>query len=398
MASKMIKNYLPELFAIGVKRINPQMVTVNVTDKCNQKCIYCEIGMGISSPVNERLSVDDLKWIIEEMKKEGIPKISICGGEPFLFGGLLEVIGFAHSCGIRTSITSNGMNIGRLSSQDLDVLKMSRTEVNISIDSFSPEINSFIRGESIALMNARESIEVLLEHKIPVTVLTAISRFNYHELYDTMLGAYEMGVRQILFQPVICFSNYPDRPPINDKRLINVEVDRIDNLIEQLRLILAFERNHPIKTNVYRILPWIVSYLRKAAGENGKYFFDEVLKKFYCREVYAIVDITYSGEIQPCGLKRGSVSIKENRNAGLLNLWKEATKEIRTHLESGRLYPECNGCCHHFSRNMIASMLKFPVKNRETWSEMTPLLIARLASRIKKNMRSENLDHDGIRN
>ncbi len=67
MVSKIVRNYLPEIFALNLNRSKPSMVTVNLTNRCDQKCIYCEIGRNIPSGNNETLSIEDLKWIIDEM-------------------------------------------------------------------------------------------------------------------------------------------------------------------------------------------------------------------------------------------------------------------------------------------------------------------------------------------
>ena len=99
--SKIFKNYLPEIFALGLYRSKPGMVTVNLTSRFNQHCIYCEIGKNIPSTENEILTEDDLLWIIDQMAENKIRKISLCGGEPFLFEGIFKVVAYAHQKKIR---------------------------------------------------------------------------------------------------------------------------------------------------------------------------------------------------------------------------------------------------------------------------------------------------------
>jgi len=314
-----------------------------------------------------------------------IPKISLCGGEPFLFEGIIDVVAYAGRKKIRCSITTNGMTAHLLNENDLRILKEYKTEINISIDSFQESIQSYTRGTPTALPNALKSIRKLSEKQIPVTVLTVISKYNYQDLFGFFSTAYEKGIKQVLFQPVICYSNYPDQPPVDNKSQLNVSIDKLDVLMEELNKILRFERNHKIKTNVYRIFPWIRYYLKTAASQNEKWFFEDVLKKFYCRELYAIIDISYDGGIQPCGLSPASISIINNRQPGLLDLWLKATEEIKNDLLHGRYYQYCNGCCHHFSRNMLASIIKHPVQNRNALIQMIPLMVSRIQSEIIKS-------------
>jgi len=358
------------------------MVTVNLTNQCNQNCIYCEIGQYHTSPGQEALSFDDIIWILDEMAKNKIRKISLCGGEPFLFKGIIDIVAYAGKKNIRCSITTNGMTAHMLNDSELNILKDCKTEINISVDSFRDNIQSFTRGTPAALPNALKSIQKLSEKRIPVTVLTVISKYNYQDLFEFFTDAYEKGIKQVLFQPVIYYSNYPERSPVDNKSRLNVSVNQLDILMDELRKILQFERNHNIKTNVYRIYPWIGNYLKTAAAQNGKWFFDDVLDKFFCREIYAIIDISYDGGIQPCALTQSSISIYKNRHLGLMALWLKATEKIKDDLQNGRYYKYCNGCCNHFSRNMFASILKHPVKNRSALFNMIPLLLSRIQSGI----------------
>jgi len=386
MASKILTSYIPELSASIFGRSKPAMVTVNLTSQCNQNCIYCEIGQNHTSPGREALSFDDIIWILDEMAKNKIKKISLCGGEPFLFEGIIDLVAYAAGKNIRCSITTNGMTAHRLNDSELKILKESKTEINISVDSFRDSIQSYTRGTPAALPNVLKSIQKLNQTGIPVTLLTVISKHNYQDLYKSFTDAYEKGIKQVLFQPVIYYSNYPDRNAIDNKSLLNVSADKLDILMDELQKILRFERNHPIKTNVYRIFPWIGHYLKTAASQNGKWFFNDVLDKFYCREIYAIIDISYDGGIQPCALTQASISIYKNRHPGLVTLWLKATEEIKDDMLNGRYYNYCNGCCNHFSRNMLASILKHPLKNRRALFDMMPLLLSRIQAGILKNL------------
>ena len=386
MSSKIIRNYIPALSGLIFDKSKPSMVSVNLTQQCNQRCIYCEIGQDKPSTAKETLSLSDIKWILDEMAANSIKKISLCGGEPFLFDGIIDAIDYAGKKNIRCSITTNGMTAHMLNETELNVLKECNCEINISVDSLQESIQAFTRGNSLALQNALKSIQKLTEWNIPVTVLTVISKYNYHDLYTFITEAYKKGIKQVLFQPVIYYSNYPERIVVDKKSQLNVSINDIDILMEELKKILHFEKKHRINTNVYRIFPWIRYYLKTATTQDGKWFFNTVLAKFFCRDVFAIIDISFNGGIQPCCLSLASISIINNRQAGLMELWNKATEKIKIDLLSGRYYECCNGCCNHFSRNMIASIIKYPLKNRSALITIMPLLLSRLRSRILKKL------------
>jgi MoaA/NifB/PqqE/SkfB family radical SAM enzyme len=385
MSSKLTTSYLPELSASIFGRTKPAMVTVNLTNQCNQNCIYCEIGQHHTSPGQEALSFEDIIWILDEMAKNKIKKISLCGGEPFLFKGIIEIAAYAAKKNIRCAITTNGMTVHMLDDNELNILKNGKTEINVSIDSFRENVQSFTRGTPLALKNALNSIRKLSKYGIPVTVLTVISKYNYRDLSDLFIKVHDLGVRQLLFQPVIYYSNYPERSAIDRKSQLNVSPDHHEVLMEELRKILKFEKKHHIISNVYRIYPWIGYYLETAENQNEEWFFDKVLRKFFCRDVFAIIDISYDGGIQPCPLTRASVSIHQHGDKGLLDLWRQATVEIRNDMLNGKYYDICNGCCNHFSRNMLASIIRYPLRNRAALIKMIPLVFSRVQSRLVKS-------------
>jgi len=198
-AEKIWSNYIPELFALTVGRNRPEAVTVNITDQCNQKCIYCEIGRGIGTYSNERLTLIDLKWLIDEMSYMKIRRLALCGGEPFLFQDLMKVVEYAASKNITCSITTNGFSLGSLSSRDMELLRVSKTRINISVDSLDEKIYSTTRGVPFKVQNLIESVKALSRNHIPVTFLCVISRFNVHRLYEYLVQSYQCGVKQVLF-------------------------------------------------------------------------------------------------------------------------------------------------------------------------------------------------------
>jgi hypothetical protein len=60
-----------------------------------------------------------------------------------------------------------------------------------------------------------------------------------------------------------------------------------------------------------------------------------------------------------------------------LTLWKVATSSLQEELKRN-IYPkECSGCCHKFGRNMLASMMKYPIRNRKALVKTASLLITR---------------------
>ena len=377
MMHKLRNSYIPEIRAVLFGRKTPDTVSVNLTNRCNLSCIYCEIGKNLTPREGSLLSFEDMTWVISEMSQLGMKRLAMCGGEPFLFPGLVQLVDMANQMKVRCTITSNGMSICKLDPESLGILKRCQTRINISLDSYDEKTNTVTRGHPAALSNALESIKVLREEGIPFTILSVISKHNFTRLHELVMEAQKSGAPEVLFQPVIFASNYPGTEKLADKGRLNVEVGDAGVLLQQLDMILRFEKTHRIKTNAYRLKYWIEPYLSHAHQGNGGFFFNDVLGRFYCREVDAIIEISCDGNIQACGLIGSDVNVRENREEGLLKLWKKANENLRDDLIKKQYRAECNACCNHFGRNMIASILRYPLANRRMAIKMGKLLISR---------------------
>ena len=386
MPEKLLRHYLPELPALLIKRTKPAVVSLNITDRCTQSCIYCEIGSGNHVAVQQPLKIEEICWIIDQMAEMGIKRLAIHGGEPFLFKELPDTIAYASRKGIRCYITSNGMLIHQLDPGLLQLLKQYRSILHLSVDSFKPDIQDFTRGKKEGLSAVLKSVAVLQQYQIPVTLLTVISRHNSQDLLNTVKNACQAGISQVLFQPVIYFSNYPDSQAIDNKKELNVPSTQVPELETMLDDILAFEKKNPVKTNVYRIRKWLPVYLRHLSGDKEGYFFSSLVSRFYCRETDAIINIHFDGTIQACGLLGSNINIKDNQDKSLYTLWSEATASLRKDLNNRNFPSCCNACCHHFSRNLIASLIRYPVHNHQTLLSLLPLFASRAWYTLRKTV------------
>jgi len=63
---------------------------IEVTNKCNLKCLHCYGNFGLERAKD--LSIKEISLIIRELKKIGIEKVQLIGGEPLLLPHLLDII------------------------------------------------------------------------------------------------------------------------------------------------------------------------------------------------------------------------------------------------------------------------------------------------------------------
>lgn len=78
-------------FAAGIAMRRPFQVLVQVTNRCNMKCSFCDFWPNGAHP-REELSVDDFRQLAADLAKQGTFLVSIEGGEPFLRPDLVEIV------------------------------------------------------------------------------------------------------------------------------------------------------------------------------------------------------------------------------------------------------------------------------------------------------------------
>ena len=110
-----------------------------VTDRCNLRCNYCMPSEGIDFVQNDRLlTIPELKKVSEILVSQGIDKIRITGGEPFVRKDLMVLLRhLAQLEGLKDiSVTTNATLIG----PHIDELKaLGITNINVSLDSINRE-------------------------------------------------------------------------------------------------------------------------------------------------------------------------------------------------------------------------------------------------------------------
>lgn len=184
---------------------NIDYARISLTDKCNLRCVYCmpEDKVYENNLINDTLSFNDYKFIINGLSQVGIKKIKFTGGEPLLYPHLIELIKYAHyECNIDDiSITTNGIGLNEIA---YELKRSGLKSVNISLDSLkSYKYKSITRGGN--LTDVLKSINRCLELGIKVKVnCVVIKRFNDDEVYDfiEMANYYPIDVRFIELMPL----------------------------------------------------------------------------------------------------------------------------------------------------------------------------------------------------
>ena len=170
-------------------------IELEFTKKCNLRCLYCYANAG--EPVENELSLDEIKSVILQAKEMGAKKIILLGGgEPLIYHGLMEIIRYIISLGLQQVLFTNGTLITKKISR---LLFENKVAVVIKSNSLNPEVQDRLAGVRGAFKNIRQGLQHLMEAGYPgkdtmLGIQSVICRQNIDELPSMWTWARQNGV------------------------------------------------------------------------------------------------------------------------------------------------------------------------------------------------------------
>ncbi len=181
-------------FAAGVLRKRPFSCLVQVTNRCNLTCSFCDFW---ANPANKRdeLTVEDFERIGAELAEVGTFVVSIEGGEPFVrpdLEGIVRALSRAHI----TSLFTSGWFATEEGARALWGVGL--THVSVSIDFPDAERHDRKRGQPGTFDRAWRALD-LFRDTAPrggkqVNVMTVLMESNWRDVERLLEMTAERGV------------------------------------------------------------------------------------------------------------------------------------------------------------------------------------------------------------
>lgn len=290
---------------------------------CDLRCIYCYASSG--EPLDNELSVHEIKGVVTQAIELGAKKIIILGGgEPLLYPHLFEVIEFIRVQGLVVDLFTNGQTLKEDTARRLHDL---HTGVVLKMNSRIPEIQDRLAGRRGAAKAISGALQALVNAGYPdencsLGIETVICQPNYGELPELWRWARRRGIT-----PYFEAMTMQGRAAAH--RDLEVSQKELRELFEKLARIDHEEfgcswQPHP---------PLVAS---KCA-----------------RHEYSCT-ITSTGEVQPCpGVEVSGGSIRKSRLAEIVRdsqVFKELRNirsTVKGHCATCEIGETCYGCRGH---------------------------------------------------
>ena len=271
-------------------RKRPFVLSHAINSRCNMKCSFCEYWKTEGS----EMELQDIFKLLDEARDFGILVYNAWTVEPLLRKDLPEILAYAKSIGMVTSLITNGLLLEKRIDEltDLDYLSVSVDGTSSYKDIRGVDLDRIMPG----ILKAKDRIEN------PLLLNCVISGKNLEDIEELITMAKDLDVK-ISFEPMYEFQGIEtdtwNRMGIRDIAKYHQTVDRIIEMKKE---------GYPI-INSY-------TYLKMVR---------DLKPDFTCHANDIILDVTADGSIENCRVYREQIG---HINEGIAKFW-ERTKDLR---------------------------------------------------------------------
>jgi MoaA/NifB/PqqE/SkfB family radical SAM enzyme len=172
------------------------ILQVHPSRRCNLRCRHCYSSSGPWESATMALPV--LTRALGDARELGYDVVSVSGGEPLLFAGLLPLLRHAREVGMRTAVTTNGL---LLTPRRLEELVGLVDVLAISLDG-RPETHEWMRGDERAFTRMAARLPAVRESGIGFAFITTLTMTNVHELEFVFELAADSGASLVQVHPL----------------------------------------------------------------------------------------------------------------------------------------------------------------------------------------------------
>jgi len=175
-----------------VERHLPWSVHLDVTYRCNERCIHCYLD----HEDHGEMKTAEIKNVLQQLAHAGTLFLTLSGGEIFLRQDLFELLEFARSLHFDISLKTNALLIDAERARKLRALSVRR--IQISIYSAEPAVHDAITKVRGSLERSLTAVRFLQAEGLQVKIACPLMKQNLTAYRDVQALAGELGVPYVL--------------------------------------------------------------------------------------------------------------------------------------------------------------------------------------------------------
>jgi len=160
-----------------IKQHIPYWVYLELTYRCNLKCIHC---YGVADKSKEELTTQEIYSLLGQLAEQKCFNLIFTGGEPFIRKDWFEIAAYARSKGLALSFFTNATLIDAVKARQLK--ELSPRTVYVTLFARQRQAYEEITRRKWSFAMAMAGINCLLQEKIPIKLRTTVLRQNFREI------------------------------------------------------------------------------------------------------------------------------------------------------------------------------------------------------------------------
>jgi radical SAM protein with 4Fe4S-binding SPASM domain len=302
---------MAEMAAKALKLSIPLSVQLDLTYRCNERCIHCYLD----HDDHGEMTTAEIRDLLDQMADAGVFFLTISGGEILMRRDFFQILEHARARTFSIKLKTNGVLIRKKEAQRLRELGVE--SVQISIYSHRPEVHDAITKMPGSLRQSIEAVRLLRKQGIHVTIANVLMVQNARDYPGVRALAAELGA-QCTIDPTITPMMDGDRSILE----LNVDKDALREVFRDGALVGNVEE-----------------FCAPPPGVD-----EDALDMLPCSAGHTACYVSPYGDVYPCvqfPLPSGNV-----RQTKFVDIWRDSPqlKEVRS--ITLRDMPSCSQCTH----------------------------------------------------
>jgi radical SAM protein with 4Fe4S-binding SPASM domain len=289
----------------------PISVHLDVTYRCNERCVHCYLD----HDDHGEMATAEIKDVLTQLSDAGVFFLTISGGEILMRRDLFEILEFARGLLFNVKLKTNGVMIREAEAKRIRELGVE--QVQISVYSHRPEVHDAITKLPGSLKRTIEAIRFLRAQGLKVTIANVLMSANMADYSGVVALARELDVVYTL-DPTITPKMDGDRSILN----LNVGKSALDQVFHDPDLVgNVAEFCAPPPT----------------PGE-------DIMEGYPCSAGHTFCYISPFGDVFPCvqfPLPSGNV-----RKQKFLDIWRGSAELKQVRAIQAKDLTTCSSCAH----------------------------------------------------
>lgn len=219
-----------------------------ITKKCNFRCAYCGQGGEATGSTTTSISLNEIVRTYELVRKHGITKFRITGGEPLTHPDIRSILKFFGDQGVYLLVNTNGSLISRTEGKDSLLSNIGdNVHFAVSLDTLREDRFKIINGAQCPLSDVLDGIRLLAQCGLLLRVNMVYNTYNQDEVYDIIGYCQELGCDLKLLDVV----SVP--VPFSDRQDVFADINPLEKeLAEHCDEVLSHEYSRGFGTPCFR--------------------------------------------------------------------------------------------------------------------------------------------------